>query len=114
MSSGRLAINFCFSKPKKSIMHSRQEPLAASSTVRECGPIGRLSQQAQHVPTLASLALRTGKRTIMNRSWLSRGLQAVACIGTLVMTGGQGLSAQEAYPTRTVTIVVPYTAGGGV
>ena len=50
----------------------------------------------------------------MYRNWLSRGLRTVACVGALVLAGGQELAAQEAYPTRTVTIVVPYTAGGGV
>ncbi len=50
----------------------------------------------------------------MHRSWLSRGLRTVSCLTALILAGGSELAAQEAYPTRTVTIVVPYTAGGGV
>jgi tripartite-type tricarboxylate transporter receptor subunit TctC len=50
----------------------------------------------------------------MHRSWLSRGLGTVACLTALILADGVELAAQEAYPTRTVTIVVPYTAGGGV
>ena len=41
-------------------------------------------------------------------------LQAVACIATLCLADPGGLAAQDAFPSRTVTIVVPYTAGGGV
>lgn len=39
---------------------------------------------------------------------------ATACFATLRLAGPAGLAAQEAYPSRTITIVVPYTAGGGV
>ena len=41
-------------------------------------------------------------------------LQATACFATLWLAGPSSLAAQEAYPSRTITIVVPYTSGGGV
>jgi tripartite-type tricarboxylate transporter receptor subunit TctC len=41
-------------------------------------------------------------------------LRATACLATLWLAGAGQLAAQDAYPSRTITIVVPYTAGGGV
>jgi tripartite-type tricarboxylate transporter receptor subunit TctC len=41
-------------------------------------------------------------------------LQAAACFATLWFAGPSSLAAQDAYPSRAITIVVPYTAGGGV
>jgi tripartite-type tricarboxylate transporter receptor subunit TctC len=41
-------------------------------------------------------------------------LQAAACFATLWLAEPTRLAAQEAYPSRTITIVVPFTAGGGV
>ena len=41
-------------------------------------------------------------------------LQAAACFATLWLVEPARLVAQEAYPSRTITVVVPYTAGGGV
>lgn len=50
----------------------------------------------------------------MRRSWLGRALGMVTCLAALLVALGAEPAAQPAYPTRTVTIVVPYTAGGGV
>jgi tripartite-type tricarboxylate transporter receptor subunit TctC len=41
-------------------------------------------------------------------------LQAAACFATLWLIEPARLVAQDAYPSRKITIVVPYTAGGGV
>lgn len=41
-------------------------------------------------------------------------LQAAACLATFSLVEPTRLVAQDAYPSRTITIVVPYTAGGGV
>lgn len=50
----------------------------------------------------------------MNRSWRSHARRMMAGLAALVLAGPAALMAQEAYPSRTITIVVPYTAGGGV
>src|SRR3712207_4029710 len=79
------------------------------------GPAGAAPREVlEHASNREPRDLKKGKRKIMHRSWLSQGLRTVACLTALILAGGSELAAQEAYPTRTVTIVVPYTAGGGV
>ena len=41
-------------------------------------------------------------------------LQAAACCAVLGLAPPGPLGAQGAYPSRTITMIVPYTAGGGV
>lgn len=51
--------------------------------------------------------MTTGRRRFASR--------AAACLTALLLVDPAGpLAAQEAYPSRAFTLVVPYTAGGGV